>query len=182
MFDSLINTIIKIEGGYSDGGRDSGGKTKYGITEAVARRWGYTGEMKDMPKAIAKLIYFDFYWQPLNLQEISGIMSGVVQELLDTGINQGIGRAGEYLQLSLNALNRQGRDYEDLKIDGEIGPATLRALRAYRDKRGLEGAMVLNRCLNCLQGAYYIHLSQRRPKDEAFVYGWILNRVVIWRT
>ena len=33
--------------------------------------------------------------------------------------------------------------------------------------------------LLAMQGRCYIDLSQRRQKDERFVYGWILNRVEI---
>jgi len=39
--------------------------------------------------------------------------------------------------------------------------------------------LVLCRALNCLQGAYYIELAERREKDERFVYGWLKNRVVL---
>jgi len=31
--------------------------------------------------------------------------------------------------------------------------------------------------LNCLQGAFYVELAEKREKDERFVYGWLLNRV-----
>jgi lysozyme family protein len=179
MFDDLIDEIIKIEGGYSDDKNDSGGKTRYGITEAVARQYGYQGPMKDLPVSLAKQIYREKYWNPLQLDQIERISPAIVHEMLDTGINQGIGRAGEYLQLSLNALNRQGKDFPDVKIDGDIGPATLGALRAFVTKRDGQGQVVLLRALNCLQGAFYVNLSQNRQKDEEFVYGWLLNRVVI---
>ncbi len=179
MFDDLIDEIIKIEGGYSDDKNDSGGKTRYGITEAVARQYGYQGPMKDLPVSLAKQIYREKYWNPLQLDQIERISPAIVNEMLDTGINQGIGRAGEYLQLSLNALNRQGKDFPDVKIDGDIGPATLGALRAFVTKRDGQGQVVLLRALNCLQGAFYVNLSQNRQKDEEFVYGWLLNRVVI---
>ncbi len=39
--------------------------------------------------------------------------------------------------------------------------------------------MVPLRALNALQGAFYVELAERRAKDEAFVYGWLLNRVEI---
>ena len=37
--------------------------------------------------------------------------------------------------------------------------------------------MGTGRALNCLQGAFYIELTERRQKDERFAYGWLLNRV-----
>ena len=179
LFDGYIDEIIKVEGGYSDDQNDSGGKTRYGITEAVARQYGYQGEMKNLPVSLAKQIYREKYWNPLQLDQIERISPAIVHEMLDTGINQGVGRAGEYLQLALNALNRQGKDYPDVKIDGDIGPATIAALRGLVSKRAGQGEVVLLRALNCLQGAFYVNLSQSRQKDEEFVFGWLLNRVVI---
>ena len=41
----------------------------------------------------------------------------------------------------------------------------------------LDGEVVLVRALNSLQGAFYVELAEKRQKDEAFVYGWLLNRV-----
>ena len=46
----IINQIIEREGGYVDDISDSGGETKYGITEEVARRYGYDGKMIDLPR------------------------------------------------------------------------------------------------------------------------------------
>jgi len=179
LFDELIDEIIRIEGGYVDDPNDSGGETKYGITVAVARRYGYTGNMIDLPLSLAKQIYMEEYYAKMRLHEIERISPSIVKELLDTGINQGVGRASHFLQHSLNALNKGGKDYPDVVVDGAIGPATISALRAFVSKRGSVGEVVLLRALNCLQGAFYITLSQSRPKDEDFVFGWLLNRVVI---
>ncbi len=179
LFDDYIDEIIRIEGAYSNNKSDSGGETMYGVTADVARAYGYNGPMKNLPIALAKQIYREKYWNPLALDRIERISPAIVKELLDTGINQGIGRAGEYLQVALNVLNRQQVDYADVAVDGQIGQRSLIALQSYVSKRGSMGETVLLRALNCLQGAFYIQLAQRRPKDEDFVYGWLLNRVVI---
>lgn len=179
LFDKIIDEIIEIEGGYVNNSNDSGGATKYGITEEVAIEYGYHGDMSDLPLSLAKQIYCNEYWMPLRLDAIEKISPSIVKELLDTGINQGIGRAGEYLQTSLNALNRRASMYPDLMVDNAIGPKTLDALTRYVYHRTSEGELVLLRCLNCLQGAFYIELASNREKDEEFLYGWILNRVVI---
>lgn len=179
LFDVYIDEIIGIEGGFSDHKSDSGGATKYGITLATARRYGYKGSMQELPKSLAKQIYKERYWAPLGLDDIEKISPSIVRELLDTGINQGVGRASEYLQIALNALNRRQKDYPDIRVDGDIGPITIRTLKAYLSKRYDEGEIVLMRALNCLQGSFYITLSQNRKKDEDFLYGWLLHRVVI---
>jgi lysozyme family protein len=178
-FTENLEKVLDLEGTYSDHKSDSGGKTMYGITVALARQYGYRGKMQNLSLNKAKQIYYDAFWLPLNLDAIYKIMPTLVHELFDTGVNQGTGRAAEYLQYSLNAFNRQEKDYKDIRIDGSIGPATLSALKQYYKKRGTQGELVLLRALNCLQGSFYLRLSQARKKDEDFAYGWVLNRVVI---
>jgi lysozyme family protein len=176
--DETINHIIKIEGGYVNDPDDSGGETNFGVTEKVARANGYHGKMIDMPKETAFNIYAEQYWDAINLDEIEKYSHNIAKELADTGVNMGTGRAAEFLQRSLNALNSNGTLFADLTVDRDIGPSTLKAFNAYLTKRGTKGELVLFRALNCLQGVFYIELVERREKDEAFIYGWLLNRVV----
>lgn len=174
---TVIDDIIDIEGDYSDNKDDSGGETRWGITKAVARANGYKGDMRDLPRALAFAVYEDRYWKPLQLDTIAELSPKIAAELADTGINQGIGRAAEFLQRCLNVLNKQGLLYPDLKVDGSLGPATLRNLRSFLLTRGRPGELVLFRMLNCLQGAFYVELAEKRQKDETFVFGWFQNRV-----
>lgn len=175
----IIGQIIKIEGGYVNDPSDSGGETNYGVTKRVARRFGYTGSMRDLPRSIAFEIYEKNYWDSMSLDEVEKIAGErIAEELADTGVNMGVGRASEFLQRSLNVLNNRGQNYLDLKIDGNIGGKTLVALKAFIAKRGSSGESVLYNMLNSLQGSFYITLAERREKDEKFVFGWFKNRVV----
>ena len=176
-FDRALKHTLGIEGDYSDDPRDSGGATKWGVTESVARAFGYSGAMQDLPVTLARVIYQQNYWDILKLDLISEISDDISSEMFDTAVNCGVGFAGKNFQRSLNALNRNGKDYPDLVVDGLIGRMTVTAFRAFIDKRGVDGETVLLRALNCLQGARYIKLAESRPKDERFVYGWFLNRV-----
>ena len=176
-FDAAIADLLGVEGDFSDDPADSGGATRYGITEAVARRHGYIGPMRALPAETAKAIYRADYWDAQNLNAVAMLSRRVAWELFDTGVNMGTGQAGEFLQMSLNAFNRQATDYPDLEVDGEIGPQTLDALDAFLRLRGHDGETVLLRALNALQGAAYIELAERREKDERFVFGWFLQRV-----
>lgn len=175
--NKIINDIIEIEGGYVNDPNDSGGETNFGITIDVARRYGYNGPMRDLPRALAFTIYSDEYWYKPRLDEIALMSPEIAEELADTGINMGVGRAGKFLQRSLNVLNNRQKYYNDIVVDGAIGNGTIGALRAYLDKRGKRGEKVLYRMLNSLQGAFYVTLAERREKDESFVYGWYENRV-----
>ena len=173
----VIGRIIDKEGGYVNDPQDSGGETNWGITKRVARQNDYHGPMQYLSKETAFAIYAKRYWHPLRLNQIEKLSHMIAEELADTGVNQGVHRAAETLQRALNALNNVGSLYGDIKIDGDIGPATIAALKAYLEQRGAEGEMVLHRGLNVLQGAYYFDLTERRQKDEKYLYGWLRHRV-----
>lgn len=177
LFTEAFDYTVAIEGGFSDDPKDSGGATKYGITEAVARAFGYTGRMQDLSLPDARRIYRAKFWDAMRLDEIASISEVIALELFDTGVNQGTGAAGTYLQRALNALNQEGKLYPDVTVDGAIGRMTVAALREYMGRRGKDGELVMRRALNALQGAFYIGLAEQRSKDEAYVYGWLLNRV-----
>lgn len=174
-FEFAFEHLIMLEGGYVDDPMDSGGKTKYGITESVAREHGYHGSMKDLSLEKAKEIYRKDYWDALCLDDVSEYSYDIAYELFDTGVNMGVVRATKFLQRSLNVLNNRQSYYDDLSVDGVMGNKTITAFNAYMEKR--KTSMVLLRMLNCLQGAFYIDLAERREKDERFIYGWFLNRI-----
>lgn len=174
---AIINGVIDREGGYVNDKRDSGGETMYGITVAVARAAGYTGAMKDMPLHVAESIYFRQYVTGPNFDDIIPLSEAIASELVDTGVNMGPGIAGQFLQTALNAFNEGGKRYPDLKVDGQVGLGTIAALRAFLQHRGKAGETVMLKALNCLQGARYLSITEARPANEAFVYGWIRERI-----
>ena len=178
-FDEAFSELLSVEGGYSDHPNDRGGKTNFGITEAVARANGYTGPMEELTQGQAQGIYKAQYWDTLRLNDVAALSWAVAAELFDTGVNMGVGVAGKFLQRALNALNRQGQDFPDLTVDGVIGPMTVANLKAYMGRRGFEGQKVLLRALNALQGTRYIEIAEGRESQETFVYGWFLQRINI---
>jgi lysozyme family protein len=175
--NKTISQIIGIEGGYVNDRRDSGGATKYGITERVARQCGYKLTMRELSRETAVDIYEKLYWNPLGLDSIASISEKLAHKLFDVGVNCGVSRASEWLQRSLNVFNRSGKDYPDIIVDGDVGPRTIQSLKSLYAKRGDAGAQSLYKAIKSLQGAHYLTLAERRPKDEAFVNGWFQNRV-----
>lgn len=169
----MIDNTIGKEGGYVDNPLDRGGKTIWGITEAVARRNGYTGDMKSMPRSTAVSIYTSEYAVKPGFAKVAEIYPKVGEELFDTGVNMGPARPSMWLQEWLNALNQGGKHWADIKEDGSIGPATLAALKAYKAKRGAEGETRLVAALNADQGVRYKQIARNNPSQEAFVYGWL---------
>lgn len=168
--------VADIEGGYVDDPSDSGGATRYGVTERLARRYGYQGSMRKLPKSKATRIAKEEFWDNMLLDQVEEIFPLVAAEMFDTAYNTGHERAVRFLQRSLNGLNRRGRDYDDLVVDGRMGRRTLAAARQYKMVRQTKAEGVLFKALDCLQGAFYIELVERREKDEKFLFGWLDHR------
>jgi lysozyme family protein len=176
--DALIDALIEREGDYSHHPADRGGPTRFGITEAVARAHGYRGAMRALPREEAAAIYRRLYWLRPKFDQVAERVPRIAAELFDTGVNMGPAVAATFLQRALTALNRNARDFADLVPDGRIGPATLAALDGFLEARGRRGGeTVLLRALEALQGERYLRLAERRPANEAFLYGWLANRI-----
>ena len=176
--EGLIDALIDREGGYVDHPADKGGATCFGITQAVARAHGYAGPMRQLPRSEAVAIYLRLYWLRPRLDVVAKRSARLAAELFDTGVNMGPAVAITFLQRALTALNRGGKDYPDLTPDGRVGPATLAALDTFLKTRGVSsGETVLLRALEALQGERYLRLAERRPANEAFLYGWLANRM-----
>ena len=174
---ALIDEVIAREGGYGNHPADRGGPTRFGITQAVARANGYTGDMRALPRGVAEAIYRRLYWEKPGFAFVAELAPGVAEELFDTAVNMGPGMAGGFLQRALNALNRNEADYPDLKVDQSVGAKTLAALGAFLNIRGKSGEKVLLKALEALQGERYLALAESRPANEAFLYGWLANRI-----
>ena len=176
--ERLLDELVEREGGFVDHPADRGGATRYGVTEAVARAHGYRGAMHTLPRDEALSIYRRLYWLRPRFDTVAERAPRIAAELFDTGVNMGPAVAATFLQRALTALNRQGKDFADLVPDGRIGQRTLDALDRFfaaRGKRG--GENVLLRALEALQGERYLRLAERRPANEAFLYGWLANRI-----
>lgn len=111
LFDSAVTIILGLEGGYSDDAKDPGGKTRYGITEAVARAHSYAGLMSQLPLTLAKEIYRKSYWDACHCDAIPWPLSLYV---FDAAVNQGVQAAIQLLQHALGTVQ-----------DGIIGQQTL---------------------------------------------------------
>ena len=173
----LIDAVIDREGGFVDHPADPGGATRWGITEAVARQDGYTGLMRVLSRARAASIYRRAYWLRPAFERVGERAPALAAELFDTGVNMGPQVATAFLQRALNALNRGASDYPDIAVDGAIGPRTLAALDGFLRRRGRGGETVLLKAVEALQGERYLSLAERRPANEAFLYGWLANRI-----
>lgn len=112
-FDTAFDRLLGHEGGFSDHKDDPGGKTRFGVTEAVARANGYKGDMRDLPKEVAKDIYRRLYWNPCRCDDLP---AAIRFDVFDAAVNSGVVQAIKWLQRAIGAT-----------ADGLIGPVTLKA-------------------------------------------------------
>lgn len=177
--EQMIEDLIDREGPFVDHPADRGGPTCWGWTEESARSEGYAGAMKDMPRSWAAAAYNRKYFIRPGFNQVYMLSQPIAEELFDTAVNMGLSIPAPWLQRWLNAMNRIGKIYPDISIDGRIGPATIGALRSFLHARGAEGEKVMLRGLNSLQGARYLELTEKRELNETFLYGWILSRIEV---
>lgn len=171
--DQIFARIVGNEGGYVNNPDDKGGPTNWGITQAVARAHGYTGDMRNLTRDQALAILDADYWTGPRFDQIAAVSPAVAYELCDTGVNMGPSVPSKFLQRWLTALNNKGQLYPDLDADGRIGPRTVSALKTFLAARGKEGEGRLLAALNCSQGARYLELAEGREANETFLYGWL---------
>ena len=167
-FDDIIAGILVNEGGYVNDPADRGGETMYGITAATARQQGYAGPMRDLPRSFATEVYRRRYIIAPGFDKVAALSMPIAAELVDTGVNMGVVVAGRFLQRALNGLGDGG-----LLVDGNCGPTTLAALKAFLDKRAVLGEKRLIALLNALQGVRYLDLVEANRSQKTFLFGWL---------
>ena len=188
-FELAHKIVMQHEGGYANNPKDRGGETYKGVSRKnfpLWAGWSIVDRVKMMnpkPGSIDNLLqsqtdlqnmvlsfYKTNFWDALNLDAIND--QAIAVEMYDTGVNMGTGVAALFLQRSLNVSNKNGNDYPDLPLTGNVGPKTAQYMNEH--KRPAEVLKVLN----CLQGARYISIMEANPDQEIFFRSWFC-RVVL---
>ncbi len=176
---AYIAALIQREGGYVNDDADSGGETTFGITVDVARAYGYLGKMRDLPIATAQAIYMKRYWTRPHFDQIDVVDPTLAAKMLDIGTNMGPTVAATFLQRALNSLNDGASRFSDLEPDGDVGPMTIQALRAFIAQRGDEGRAVLLMMVRSQQSVRYMEIAEGKPSQERFSWGWQRSRALL---
>lgn len=179
-FEDALKFAFKWEGEYSDIPGDTGGKTKYGITEAVFNAWrdlqvNPPKTLRDLTKEDAKAIYWSNYWLLARCGQFQRPLDLV---MFDAAVNHGPGGAARILQRALNALQDNMKLPGSLKlsVDGGIGAKTLAEADRYKP---------IDLCMAYLEqrrATYHaIVANSKKPESKVpdqgkFLKGW-LNRV-----
>lgn len=163
-YQSIIDKVIETEGGYVNDPADSGGPTKYGITQNTLSSWiGRRATVEDV-KAIstqtASEIYAsEYYFKP----RIDQMPEDLQYLALDTSVLHGPYNTVKMIQNVINAS-----EIAAVHVDGVAGPQTLKALgEVYAEMQGyLINAVVDERI------AFYEKLVARKPSQKKFLQGW----------
>lgn len=149
-FADAFNAVLGNEGGYVNNPADPGGATMYGITEKVARAWGYQGDMRALPLATAQAIAKKNYWDAYQCDQFD---PRIGFNIFDAAYNGG--HPAQWLQAAAGVTQ-----------DGIIGAVTIIAVRT------LNPIAVIAR-FNSSRLAYYTSLTGEWP---TFGRGWT-NRI-----
>ena len=144
---SIEKTLLH-EGGYVDNKNDSGGKTKFGITEHDLP--GVDIEHLTQDQAIE---YYKAHYVKEGYAQIQD--QAKLDKIFDLGVLFGVGTAIKLLQRVLN-----------LQEDGVFGPGTLAATNATDLLQAYKTAFVER----------IGQIVQAHPQDKVFYTGW-LNRI-----
>ncbi len=115
-FAPLFDRLMVHEGGYVNHPNDPGGATKWGVTERVARKYGYKGDMRNLPKSTANEIAKKLYWEKVHGGQLD---KAIAWQVLDASYNHGVRRSIKFLQKAVG-----------VKADGIIGDITLNAVNS----------------------------------------------------
>lgn len=175
---AIIGSVLAVEGGHVNHKNDPGGETNHGMTEKVARANGFEGPMVELPKEFVISVFNEDYIVKPGFAPFLDVSPAVAEELIDTGINAGTVRPSRWLQTSLNAYSQQCKLYPCLKVDGKVGPATVRAYQALEKHRGkVKACQLIIKALDAQQGQHYLTLSTSDPKFQSFTTGWFDHRI-----
>lgn len=146
-FDECFAALLEHEGEFVDHPNDPGGKTRYGVTQAVARAAGFTGDMRELTLDVARDIYRAQYWDPVRADELPPQVRYLV---FDAAAASGVRQSTLWLQRALG-----------VDADGVIGPKTLAAANTI-DPQALRARLLAQR-LRFMAGL---------PNWPSFSRGW----------
>jgi len=191
-FQAAFDRTLKHEGGYADIPDDRGGETYRGISRKWNKDWpgwdiiddlkkSYTGphfnsalsRNKSLTESVRDF-YEQEYWKQLRCSEIDSQV--IANEIFDTAVLMGKSWAIRFLQRGMNALNRTGATYSDIKVDGRIGAKTLQILKECLSHNN-EGLLL--KIMDGLQLGRFIKIMDKDPSQEQFARGWIKHRIQI---
>jgi lysozyme family protein len=188
-FELAYQRTNAFEGsGLSDHKSDLGGLTYAGIARKKNPQWtGWglidsildRGAFDPLPhehkqlRTIHAQFFRDTFWSPLHLSSLNS--QAFADEVYDTAVNCGPGRAVEWFQKSLNVANRRGKLWADIAVDDDLGPATVGAANRAADSE--DRAWLVLKCMEAFQAYHYVTLAMSTVSQEDNMLGWFRHRI-----
>ena len=163
--DSMINDIIRLEGGYVDHPADRGGPTKYGVTHKTLARYLDRDVSRDDVRRLSRELAAEIYRRAYYIEPRLDVLPSSIQAILfDSAVNHGPRRAVRFLQQVLNAAG-----FGRLSIDGLAGPITRQRCELADQEMGpwLLAALAEERRM------FYQLIVERDPSQRVFLKGWM---------
>lgn len=159
---SIVKTLIH-EGGYVNNPNDSGGATKYGVTQRdITGLPGFPADVKDLTEDQATTYYQDFYWGKFGQKGVFAKQNypqvhdqGVLDKLLDMSVLFGVGEAVILIEKVLQLVE-----------DGFFGPHDLVAVNEAEPNS-------LVQAFKAALAAHAVGIANAQPHDRIFLTGWI---------
>ncbi len=154
-FNKAFESLILLEGGYSNDTLDLGKETKYGITKHYYPHLN----IKDLTLDQAKAIYHKDYWMANNYDKIRS--NKIAEKVFHSTVNAGSRQSHIILQRALYAVG-----FKDLSEDGILGDKTIDAVNKSRPGYLLPA-------LRSENAGFYRLLITTRPSQIKFKNGWL---------
>ena len=151
-FEDAVNKTLELEGFLSNDKNDSGGLTKYGISQKA-----YPNEdIKNLTLEKAKFLYKRDYWDANKCGDI--LDKAIAMQIFDIAVNGGL----VVVQRAINAMLPKGIT---IKEDGVIGNATLTKINSL-------DAKTLNNNIMRYRNRRYAKICVDNPSQLDFAIGW----------
>lgn len=163
-FAEMVGNVLKHEGGFVDDKDDSGGPTKYGITQKTLAH--YLGReitretVKNMSRELATEVYFKLYYEHPKVNLLPELVQPVI---FDAAVNMGTVAA---IKLAQKVFNKMGTP---ITCDGIIGQKTLMSAKAACNVYGHEVVVsIVNARVH-----YYETICDFDPVKKKYLKGWV---------
>ena len=182
-FNKAYKKTAASEGGYSNDPEDPGLETYCGISRRHWPKWpGWkeidrhkktNGPIKTNQKLVGadlatevKIFYLRYFWNPLKCEQIES--QAIAESLFDYGVNRGKRPAVRDLQDTVNDCRVKFAHVAPLKVDGIIGPKTLRAVN-----KSAHFIKAFDLYFTAERISFYMGLAEKKPVNRKFLKGWI---------
>lgn len=166
-FEDAIETVLKHEGGYVNDPSDRGGATNFGVSDRADGKVDGLIDLdrdgvgdtapKNLTKAQAVGYYRRFYWRSIYDQIAH---QPLATKIFDFAVNMGHKASHTMLQRAVRACGTP------VKVDGDIGPVTIRAVNL------ISGPRLLSEYRRQAANRYRAIVAAN-PSQAKFLNGWL---------